>query len=166
MCTCQHTPEKGSLTLKVSDETLIVRKSVDPYVLTPSNHDMGQGALINYTISVCALPKADPTDIVLSVDSSGSIIENDVNVLTNIDGGITSFVKSMKSSPRPKLRIGLVNWDSEIDDSVPPMTNYDEVANASHRLRANSRELTMYDVGMDGSIAAFNTAPEKALGRS
>jgi hypothetical protein len=67
----------------------------------------------------------------------------------------------MKTSKSPDLRIGLVSWDSDIDASVKPTFSYDEVLNASNRLKANPRELTMYHVGMDGSLAAFDASPRE-----
>ena len=159
-CNYTYVPVKGNLTLTVDDENIIAKKSIDPYVLLPSDHDMRNGSLINYTISVFSKPKIGPTDLVISVDSSGSTIETNENALTYIERGITSFVEAMKKSPNSNLRIGLVSWNDNIDETVPPTANYDQVINASHKLETNEQKLTMYNVGMNGSLAAFNATPQ------
>jgi hypothetical protein len=158
-CEYRFTPQGSNRTLWVEDENLMVEKSVDPYVLSLPNHDMVKGALINYTITVCAKPKIGPTDLILAVDTSGSVIEGNKAALTQISRGINEFVEEMKKSQNPNFRIGLVSWDRDIDETVKPTVNYNEIINASGRLRANSQELTMYHVGMNGSLDAFNAAP-------
>ncbi|MCX8207966.1 MAG: VWA domain-containing protein, partial [Methanothrix sp.] len=160
-CNCEYRyrPEKTNMTFRVEDGNLIVRKSIDPWVLTPDDHDMCSGGLINYTITVSARPVMGQTDLVLAVDTSGSIIETDYSTLARIDEGIASFVENMQRSFSSGLRIGLVSWDSNIDESVMPTTRYTDVLNASHMLSANSQELTMYHVGMNESISALNADP-------
>lgn len=162
-CNCEYryTPSPGNLTLTTEDENLVVKKSIDPYVLSLKDHDMTCGAPINYTITVCAKPKIGPTDMILAVDTSGSVIEGDKTALSNINRGIAGFVAAMKKSQSSDLRIGLVSWDSNIDDTVKPTLNYDEVLNASGKLRANIQELTMYHVGMNGTLEAFDASPRE-----
>jgi hypothetical protein len=160
-CEYRYKPSPGNLTLSAEDENLVVKKSVDPYVLSLTDHDMMKGALINYTITVCAKPKIGPTDMILAVDTSGSVIEGDKTALSNINRGISGFVEAMKKSQSSDLRIGLVSWDSNIDDTVEPTLNYQEVLNASGMLRANNQELTMYHVGMNGTLAAFDASPRE-----
>lgn len=158
-CSYRYPPEKTNMTFRLEDENLIVRKSIDPWVLTPEDHNMANGGRINYTITVSSKPRIGQADLVLAVDTSGSIIESDYSALARIDEGITSFVELMQRSARSGLRIGLISWDSDIDESVLPTDKYTDVINASHRLRANSQELTMYHVGMNGSIAALEADP-------
>lgn len=160
-CEYRYKPSPGNLTLTAEDENLVVKKSIDPYVLSLTDHDMMKGALINYTITVCAKPKIGPTDLILAVDTSGSVIEGDKTVLNSINSGISGFVESMKKSQSSDLRIGLVSWDSNIDDTIKPTLNYDEVLNASGKLRANIQELTMYHVGMNGTLEAFDASPRE-----
>lgn len=160
-CEYRYEPPRGKLTLTVDDENIVAKKSIDPYVLSLADHSMTTGALINYTITICAKPKLAPADLELAIDTSGSVIETNKAALTEIRNGIVRFVDTMKKSSDPNIRIGLVSWDSNIDDSVPPTSYYNEVINASNRLRANSQELTMYHVGMNGSLAAFNEAPRE-----
>lgn len=156
-CEYRYKPHGTNLTSTVQDENLVIRKSVDPYVLSLPEHDMVNGSLINYTITVCAKPKLGPTDLILAVDTSGSVIEGDKAALSEISRGINGFVEAMKKSSNPNLRIGLVSWDKDIDATVKPTLNYSYVLNASGRLSANSQELTMYNVGMNGSLTAFDS---------
>lgn len=162
-CNCEYRykPEKTNMTFRVEDENLIVRKSIDPWVLTPEDHNMCSGGLINYTITVSAKPRMGQADLVLSVDTSGSIIEADYRALATIDEGITSFFEQMQRSSSSGLRIGIVSWDSNIDESIAPTTRYTDVLNASHRLSANSQELTMYHIGMNESIASLKADPRE-----
>lgn len=127
-------------------------------LLPPENQDMCFCVLVNCTMTVipCSQRKAD---LVIAVDTSGSIIEDDYNALKRIDEGITSFVEHMQRSSRSGLRIGLVSWDSDIDESIPPTTRYADILNASHRLSANPNELTMYHIGMEESISSLNMDP-------
>ncbi|OPY51901.1 MAG: von Willebrand factor type A domain protein [Methanosaeta sp. PtaU1.Bin112] len=160
-CEYRFTPKPGNFSSIREDENLIVKKAIDPYVLSLRDHDMTKGALINYTITVCAKPKIGSTDLVLAVDTSGSVIEGDKAALSEINRGINKFVQAMKTSKSADLRMGLVSWDSDIDTAVKPTFSYDEVLNASNRLKANPRELTMYQVGMNGSLAAFDASPRE-----
>ncbi|NPV63683.1 MAG: VWA domain-containing protein [Methanotrichaceae archaeon] len=160
-CSYRYKPPWRAITLSLEDENLVVKKTVNPYVLSMADHDMVKGTLINYTITVCAKPKIGPTDLVLAIDTSGSVIEDNKAALTDISRGISGFVESMKKSQNANLRIGLVSWDRDIDEIVKPTLNYDDVANASTRLSANFQELTMYHVGMNGSLAAFDAAPRE-----
>ena len=160
-CEYRYKPIKGNLTTTVEDENLIVRKSIDPYVLSMADHDMRNGSAIRYTISICAKPKLGPTDLVLAIDTSGSVIESNKGALTEISRGISGFISSLNKPPDSNLRIGLVSWDRDIDDLVPPTSDYSAIINASGKLRANSQELTMYHVGMNGSLEAFDAVPRQ-----
>lgn len=158
-CEYRFKPPQGNLSSTAQDENLLVTKSIDPYVISLKDHDMTKGALINYTITVCAKPKIGPTDLILAVDTSGSVIEGDNAALSNINRGINGFVQAMKGSQNSDLRIGLVSWDSDIDETIKPTFSYEQVLNASNKLRANPRELTMYQVGMNGTLDAFDASP-------
>jgi hypothetical protein len=160
-CEYRYKPPQGNHSLTAQDENLIVTKSIDPYVLALKDHDMTKGALINYTITVCAKPKIGPTDLILAVDTSGSRIKGDKAALGNINRGINGFVQAMKKSQSSNLRIGLVSWDSNIDETVEPTFSYEEVLNASDKLSANIQELTMYHVGMNGTLDAFDASPRE-----
>lgn len=160
-CEYRFTPPQGNSSSTVQDENLFVTKSIDPYVLSLADHNMTEGGLINYTITVCAKPKIGPTDLILAVDTSGSVIEGDNAALSNINNGINGFVQSMKGTQSSDLRIGLVSWDSNIDETIKPTFSYEEVLNASNNLKANPRELTMYQVGMNGTLAAFDSSPRE-----
>jgi hypothetical protein len=157
-CEYKYTPAKRNLTYRLGDENLIVSKSIDPYVLTQEDHSMTKGAQVNYTIALMARPKIGPADLLLAVDTSGSVIENDPAAIGKISRGIAKFVGMMRGAS-PNLRIGLVSWDRDIDSSLSPTSNYDEVINATWRMSANSQELTMYHVGMNGSLAALDASP-------
>lgn len=142
--------------------TTIVIYPVIPHICVhpPENQDMCFCVLVNCTMTVIPCPPVQgKADLVIAVDTSGSIIDDDDNALNRIDEGITSFVEHMQRSSRSGLRIGLVSWDSDIDESIPPTTRYADILNASHRLSANPNELTMYNVGMNESISALNVDP-------
>jgi len=160
-CEYRYTPPQGNFSSGVEDENLLIKKSVDPYVLSMPDHDMVKGALINYTITICAKPKIGPTDLILAVDTSGSVIESNKAALNEINRGVSGFVEAMKKSQNSNLRIGLVSWDSNIDETIKPTLDYNEIINASGKLRANPQELTMYQVGMNGSLDAFDAAPRE-----
>ncbi|MHC1630683.1 MAG: SdrD B-like domain-containing protein [Methanotrichaceae archaeon] len=150
-------PKRPNWTNKDKEMNLSVTKSIHPYILHDDLIDACNGSVINYTLEVCVGKKMKPTDLVLAVDTSGSTVAKDPNLLKDISDSIIKFVQSNKGTPN--LRIGLVSWDENIDESVNPTTDYNSVIDAAGNLSANPKEFTRYQVGLDGSLNAFRGSP-------
>ncbi len=97
------------------------------------------------TVTGDSLPKVVPLDVVLAIDSSGSMAENDPTD-KRLDAA-RNFV--MKMDPA-KDRVGLVSWDEGIDFSIPPTENFARIMEAIGRVDSDKK--TNLDRGLKESI--------------
>ena len=157
-CTCESIPTESTQNLMIDAQNVTIYKIIDPSVISPSKINQKDGTVINYTFAICVKPKLMPTDMVLAVDTSGSLIENGPSTLNAISNAIAKFVNAQKTASDHNLRIGLVSWDDNIDETVIPTTNYTSILGVSSGLKANPHEITNYSVGMNGALNAFDKA--------
>jgi hypothetical protein len=73
--------------------------------------------------------------------------------------GIIAFIDMNKDKFGENVRVGLVSWDEDIDETVGLTTNYSNVTVACERLSSNPEEDTLYQVGLNGSIEVFAKSP-------
>ena len=157
-CPCEAIYEPDLPPWGDHDENLNVTKSIDPYKLNYAAMDLCYGTEINYNLTVCVVPKMKPTDLVLAVDTSGSMVAKGYGPLEDLGNEIVEFVKSEKNNA--DLRIGMVSWDEDIDNSVSLSANsYGDVIDAANSLRGNIEEFTYYQVGLNGALNLFKGAP-------
>jgi uncharacterized protein (DUF2141 family) len=140
-----------------SDENLNVTKYLDPRVVYCLDPDAGE--IINVSLRVCVFPMMAPTDIVLAVDTSGSVVETGGGPLEVMRDGVTEFIQKNKARFGENVRIGLVNWDDDIDETVNLTTDYDEIKKACGTFSGNLQEFTLYQVGLNGGLEVFNRSP-------
>jgi len=100
---------------------------------------------VTLTIAGESLPNTMPLDVVLAIDSSASMTENDpTNKRLDAARG---FV--MKMDPA-RDRVGLVSWDEGIDFSIPPTEDFPQVLEAIGRV--DSADGTNLDRGLKEAI--------------
>ncbi len=144
-----------------SDDALKVSKTTDPHVLDSSSIDScNNGSTVKYEIKVQVEERMKPTDLVLAVDTSGSMVKNGLGPLRTLSRGIKTFVQ--KNGETPNLRIGLVSWDEDIDFILSPTDNYTKVIEEANNLSANPAEFTSYQQGINGALAAFERSPSSS----
>ena len=142
-----------------SDENLNVSKYLDPRVVNCLNPDVGE--IINVTLRVCVFPVMAPTDIVLAVDTSGSVVETGGGLLEVMRDGVIGFIEKNEARFGENVRIGLVNWDDDIDETVNLTTDYDEIKKACGNFSGNLQEFTLYQEGLNESVEVFNRSPRE-----
>lgn len=100
---------------------------------------------VTLTIAGESLPNTMPLDVVLAIDSSASMTENDpTNKRLDAARG---FV--MKMDPARDW-VGLVSWDEGIDFSIPPTEDFPQVLEAIGRV--DSADGTNLDLGLKETI--------------
>jgi len=143
------------------DDVLNVSKSLDPYLLDSTTIDSSTcGSKVKYEIRLRVEEKMKPTDLVLAVDTSGSMVKNGPGPLMALSDSITDFVQN--NSEIPDLRIGLVSWDEDIDFILSPTDDYTKVMEEAGNFSANPAELTFYQRGVDGALSAFDRSPSSS----
>ena len=142
-----------------SDGYLNVSKYLEPHIVHCDSPNLQEGEIINVTLRVCAFAGMSPTDLVIAVDTSGSLIERGGVVLEVMRDGIIAFMEKNKDKFGENVRVGLVSWDEDIDETVGLTTNYSNVIVACERLSSNAEEDTLYHVGLNGSIDVFARSP-------
>jgi hypothetical protein len=143
----------------MSDGYLNVSKHLEPHIVHCDSPNLQNGEIINVTLKVCAFAGMSPTDLVIAVDTSGSLIERGGVVLEVIRDGIIAFMNTNKAKFAETGRVGLVSWDEDIDETVNLTTDYSKVTAACRRLSSNAEEDTLYQVGLNGSIDVFARSP-------
>jgi hypothetical protein len=76
-----------------SDGYLTVSKYIDPRIVRCGDPNPDKGEKIKVTLRVCALPVMEPTDLVIAVDTSGSLIELGGKVLEVMKDGIIEYLQ-------------------------------------------------------------------------
>jgi hypothetical protein len=142
-----------------SDENLNVSKYLDPRVVNCSDPDAGE--IINVTLRVCVFSMMAPTDIVLAIDTSGSMVETGGGLLEVMRDGVIDFIEKNEARFGENVRIGLVNWDDDVDETVNLTTDYSKVKKACGNFSGNLQEFTLYQEGLNGSINVFNRSPRE-----
>lgn len=166
ICRCDEIyplPELAPRWHNNSDENLVVSKYVDPRILHCDNPNPNEGEIINVTLRVSAFAGMPPTDLVIAVDTSGSLFECSSGraVLEDISEGITEYIANNEAKFGENVRIGLVSWDEDIDEIVNLTTDYSNVTAACKRLSINAEEDTLYPVGLNGSLEVFSRSPRE-----
>jgi len=142
-----------------SDGYLNVSKYLEPHIVHCDSPNPKEGEIINVTLRVCAFAGMSPTDLVIAVDTSGSLIERGGIVLEVMRDGIIAFMEKNKAKFGENVRVGLVSWDEDIDETVDLTNDYSNVTVACERLSSNAEEDTLYHVGLNGSIDVFARSP-------
>ncbi len=155
-CVCM--PPVESTMFRFGD--LDVTKSIRPHILYPNQINSKNGSVINYTLQVSVRPKMPPTDLVIAVDTSNSLLKAGQKARDDTKKGITRFIEANRGSP--DLRIGLASWDEDIDFSVGPTDNYTALMEAVDNLEANHLEAADYQVGIEAALDAFGKSPSDA----
>ena len=142
-----------------NDGYLNVSKYLEPHIVHCDSPNVQEGEIINVTLRVCAFAGMSPTDLVIAVDTSGSLIERGGVVLEVIRDGIIAFMDTNKDKFGENVRVGLVSWDEDIDETVDLTNDYSNVTVACERLSSNAEEDTLYHVGLNASIDVFARSP-------
>jgi tetratricopeptide (TPR) repeat protein len=152
-------PEHAPRWHRRSDMFLNVSKYLDPHIVHCDNSNRDEGEIINVALRVCVLPVMEPTDLVIAVDTSGSVVERGWELLEIMRNGIIGFIENNEARFGENVRIGFVNWDEDIDETVDLTTDYEKIKKACGNLSGNLQEFTVYQEGLNGSIEAFTRSP-------
>jgi PGF-CTERM protein len=99
------------------------------------------------------------------VDTSGSMVEPGGEPLEVMRDGITEFIQKNEAIFGENVRIGLVSWDEDIDETVNLTADYDGIKKACGNFSGNLQEFTLYQLGLNGSIEVFNRSPRENVKR-
>ena len=120
---------------------------------------VGQNGVVNYTIKICPRVAigSEPTDLVIAVDSSSSIVNNITNGSVLTRNGINELLTQLEEKDKSKVfRVGIVEWSEKHKSSVlvPLTSNYTY-------LRAKVDAITFmgntsYQEGINAAVNAFS----------
>ncbi|MDQ1283333.1 MAG: hypothetical protein QG666_1125, partial [Euryarchaeota archaeon] len=141
-----------------TDGDAIVTKNVSN--LSTENINRVSGNEVSYNITICPTRRIDeiasiPTDIVIAVDNSPSII----NMRKSAVDGVRKLAEDIAANDKSHVtRIGLVSWSDENNSGVevPLIDNYTEVAGKASKITFAEGKYTKYGIGIDKSTEAFD----------
>ena len=128
--------------------------------LSTENINRVSGNEVSYNITICPTRRIDeiasiPTDIVIAVDNSPSII----NMRKSAVDGVRKLAEDIAANDKSHVtRIGLVSWSDENNSGVevPLIDNYTEVAGKASKITFAEGKYTKYGIGIDKSTEAFD----------
>jgi len=136
------------------DEYLSVGKSVSPYEIDINEVPAEVKVALNVSWSVEKVQI--PADVVLAIDSSGSMAQTDAK--DERKSASRTFVELMEKGDSTKYRVGVVSWDYKIDFSCPLTSNFTNATECIDRVDSEGR-FTDYDVGLREAIDMLDAAP-------
>lgn len=130
--------------------------------------DRENGNPVDYNITICPTRglgniAAVPTDIVIAVDNSPSILYHNKSAIA----GVQKLAKDIAANDKQNVtRIGLVSWSDREHSKIelPLRNDYASIVSEASRIRFAEGKQTDYEIGMDTALSAFQSV-DTAAGR-
>ncbi|GEM_PF-462280 len=131
-------------------DNLSVACQLDPDIIFPSDSGINPNeSKVLLTVEGNGKPKEVPVYVVLAIDSSGSMEENDPQ--GNRKKAAENFVRMMNPS---KDKVGIISWDNDIDFKVELNNSHNYVISKIQDV--DSKGETNLDEGLQAAVDLFN----------